>query len=319
MLVINGIKASSRSCGSEPQLVPLDDRNYYGTNIINPGAFSFIPAEVSFASPSHEVKEDIMFSTVQNRQGKKTSVSKKRGRPSDLEQNLDHWKKVCKHVVREYQCRKDRNLAVNVSAGRNSVITEGNKKRRQSRRNNNANQNQVLTSQDIIQEQQTMNGMIMCAMKNGELKANQEGILQQCFVIDNGDHSEDAKKVNEEYTTTPHGKNQQICRWEGCSKRIVHGGLPFCTTHGGGLRCKFPGCKTNARAGGNLYCTRHGGGNRCKVDSCSKGAASGGKPFCINHGGGRRCQYTGCQKGAQGDSRSKFCRNHGRLLDGTNQ
>ena len=36
------------------------------------------------------------------------------------------------------------------------------------------------------------------------------------------------------------------CELEGCTKRAVGGGTPYCTAHGGGKRCQTADCSKSA-------------------------------------------------------------------------
>lgn len=85
------------------------------------------------------------------------------------------------------------------------------------------------------------------------------------------------------------------CNVEGCTNRVVQGGL--CISHGAKRKkCGFPGCTKNVKKAG--MCSTHGPARkRCEVEGCPKVAVQGGK--CIAHGAKKKlCKVDECQKQA---------------------
>jgi hypothetical protein len=94
------------------------------------------------------------------------------------------------------------------------------------------------------------------------------------------------------------------CTMEGCSNRVVQGGL--CIAHGARRKtCQHPGCSKNVKKAG--LCSTHGPARkRCEHEGCSKVAVQGGR--CIAHGAKKKlCKVRDCTKQA---ILSGMCKKH---------
>lgn len=80
--------------------------------------------------------------------------------------------------------------------------------------------------------------------------------------------------------TTPKKRTRRACNIDGCTNRVVQGGL--CIRHGAKRKkCTFPGCTKNVKKAGR--CSTHGPSRkRCEVHGCTNASVKNGK--CISHG-----------------------------------
>ncbi len=90
-------------------------------------------------------------------------------------------------------------------------------------------------------------------------------------------------------------RTRRKCSIEGCTNRVVQGGL--CISHGAKRKlCGHPGCTKHVKKAG--MCSAHGPPRKlCEFDNCPKVAVQGGR--CIAHGAKKKlCSLNSCKKQA---------------------
>lgn len=120
------------------------------------------------------------------------------------------------------------------------------------------------------------------------------------------------ESVSKKVARTTSKRVRKKCKVEGCTNRIVEGGV--CIRHGAKRKkCGYPGCNKHVKKAG--MCSAHGPARKkCDFDGCTKVAVKGGR--CLSHGASKKlCSVENCKKQA---ILSGMCKKHHDEQEGDN-